>query len=264
MTRLAHLTDLHFGASDPSVVASLMADLACVAPDLVVITGDLTQSGSRREFAEAREFVDALPARAFIVPGNHDVPSRSLLTRATRPYDRFRRYLDSEPDPQLETHGLALAGINTARRARAGWNWSLGSVSRVQIDRSVAFLQREDDAFRVLALHHPLVAVGGGQSHKTAKRAGRLLDAMLRTGTDLILCGHSHRPLILELGAGERLDQRTLIVQSSTATSHRQRGQANGYTVIDVADGEFAVTPRTYDGQRFAQSTGRVFPRLRR
>lgn len=264
MTRIAHLTDLHFGASDPTVVTALATDLDAINPDVVVVTGDITQSGSRNEFAQARGFFNTLTARRLIVPGNHDVPSRSLLERAVRPYHRFTRYMNSEPDPHLQIPGLAIAGINSARRARAGWNWSLGSVSNAQIARSVSFLDEVGDAFRVLALHHPLITVGDGESNKTAKRAGRLLDAVLANGVDLILCGHSHRPLIMELSAGDRPDSRTLIVQSSTATSHRQRGPDNGYTTIDVAEREFVVTPRTYDGRRFESSGHREYPRLRR
>ncbi len=66
--------------------ARIWGDLAHLAgdgapsPDLMVVTGDLTESGSRREFTEALTFLTGLrvllglePHRLVIVPGRHDV-----------------------------------------------------------------------------------------------------------------------------------------------------------------------------------------------
>src|SRR5690606_27510472 len=79
--RLVHLSDLHFGHHDDAVVETLAADIRARAPDLVVVSGDFTQIGSRREFEIARAFLDTLPAPLFAVPGNHDVPERNLIKR---------------------------------------------------------------------------------------------------------------------------------------------------------------------------------------
>ena len=84
--RLVHLSDLHFGRHDDSVVASLTAEIAFHNPDLVVVSGDFTQIGSAAEFARARDFLDQLPAPFIAVPGNHDVPERNLLKRFINPY----------------------------------------------------------------------------------------------------------------------------------------------------------------------------------
>src|SRR5438128_2437132 len=54
MYRIAHLSDLHFGAEIPAVVAALAAELERDPPDLVAISGDLTMRGRSREFRAAR------------------------------------------------------------------------------------------------------------------------------------------------------------------------------------------------------------------
>lgn len=96
LVRILHLSDFHFSTrsqwdSDPilrALARFIAEDIAQnnLYPDLVVITGDLAQSGQRKEYDLARQWLDALwpclspdPARPLardrllLVPGNHDV-----------------------------------------------------------------------------------------------------------------------------------------------------------------------------------------------
>jgi 3',5'-cyclic AMP phosphodiesterase CpdA len=88
--RLAHLSDLHFGKHDTVVSATLAKELQAQEPDLVVVSGDFTQTGSEAEFRAAREFLDTLTAPIFAVPGNHDVPQRDMWRRFLNPYGHYR------------------------------------------------------------------------------------------------------------------------------------------------------------------------------
>src|SRR5262245_43869902 len=74
MKRLAHLSDMHFGAADPELVLALDEDLDEFQPDLLVVTGDLTRRARPLEFEQARGFLDGLPYARLVVPGNHDIP----------------------------------------------------------------------------------------------------------------------------------------------------------------------------------------------
>ena len=68
-TRIAHLTDVHFGATDPAVVDGLAAELRADRPDLVVISGDLTMGARRWESApRARAFMESLGVPTLAVP----------------------------------------------------------------------------------------------------------------------------------------------------------------------------------------------------
>src|SRR5690606_17651604 len=102
--RIAHLSDLHFGRHDPAVVDSLAADLDSQAPDLVVVSGDFTQMGTRAEFTQARAFLDTLAAPVLAVPGNHDVPQINMIRRILDPYGLFRRFIAPEHEPFI-VHG---------------------------------------------------------------------------------------------------------------------------------------------------------------
>ena len=135
MRRLAHLSDLHFGATDPAVVEALAADLAADPPDLVLISGDLTMRARRREFREARRFIESLPAPALAVPGNHDVSPFRLAERFLDPFATWRRELGCATEWVWQDEELAILGLNTARRG--GWylDWSRGRVSRAALER---------------------------------------------------------------------------------------------------------------------------------
>src|SRR5271166_2836489 len=115
MRTIAHLSDLHFGRHDAAVAEALVADLAALRPDLVVISGDLTQRARRGEFAAARAFLDRLPAPFIAVPGNHDVPLYDLVRRTFRPLHRFARYITDLSHPFFADAEIAVLGINTAR-----------------------------------------------------------------------------------------------------------------------------------------------------
>jgi len=92
--RLLHLSDLHFRTRTKWDADPLLRDLVRfiaaevrrgLAPDLVVITGDLAFSGQAAEYALARDWLEALwpvltpdaaaplpRERLFLCPGNHD------------------------------------------------------------------------------------------------------------------------------------------------------------------------------------------------
>src|SRR3712207_3725723 len=115
MRKLVHLSDLHFGRIDYRVLDPLVADVGAAGPDLVVVSGDLTQRARRAQFKEARRFLDALPSPQIVVPGNHDVPLYDVFRRFLRPLEGFRRYISDDLEPFYADEEVAVLGVNTAR-----------------------------------------------------------------------------------------------------------------------------------------------------
>src|SRR5258708_19013687 len=120
MRSIAHISDLHFGRHDPVIATGLLADLAAEKPDLIAISGDLTQRARRAEFAAAREFLDRLPAPAIAVPGNHDVPLYNPLRRGFRPAQRVHSYLTPHQLPFFPDGAPAGLRLNYAGAAAVG------------------------------------------------------------------------------------------------------------------------------------------------
>ncbi len=119
MRKLAHISDLHFGRIDEEVVEALLADLRSLGPDLIVVSGDLTQRGHRHQFREARAFLDRLSAPYLVVPGNHDIPGVNMLARFAAPFARYQRYIERDMRPLHLDAEIAVLGLNTARPVRS-------------------------------------------------------------------------------------------------------------------------------------------------
>lgn len=261
--RLCHLSDLHFGHHDDRVAEALGADVVAQAPDLVVVSGDFTQIGTEAEFRAARVFLDGLKLPFFAVPGNHDVPARDLFRRLFDPYGAYRRHIADDLEPLLERDGVVLAGIRTSRRARAELNWAHGSISRGQLERLAARLEgTAPEALRIVVAHHPLMQPEGPvqKPMRLVRRADLALKTFARLGVRLVLSGHFHlsytrnhgQPVeAAPAGLTRAAAAPILVAQAGSAVSTRLRGAANGYNVIDIADGQIALTVREWDGSRW-------------
>lgn len=250
MTRIAHISDLHFGAEDPGVVAALADELRSDAPDLVAVSGDLTMGARRTEFRAARQFMDGLRLPVLAVPGNHDITPYKLWERFTAPYARWHREIGPETEPQWHNDKVAVVGLNTARRLGWHWDWSRGRVTRRRLRRLVArFDALPRSLVRVVVTHHPLLPPEALPTTPVAGGATRALSAFTRSGVALVLAGHLHRGYsrIASTGADA-----PLVLQGSTATSVRLRGEPNAYNRITIgADRRALVEVRFWDGGRW-------------
>jgi len=99
MRTIIHVSDLHFGRVNPAILSPLVAFIRGARPDLVAVSGDLTQRARTREYLAAREFLRSIPFPQIVVPGNHDVPLHNLFSRFVRSLDRYRRYITEDLQP---------------------------------------------------------------------------------------------------------------------------------------------------------------------
>jgi len=226
VARIAHLSDIHFGAHDPQIVAATEDWLRQSQPDLVIISGDLTQRAKVEQFREASAYLSRLRAAGFpilVVPGNHDVPLYDVFRRFAAPLDRYMRFIDDDLCPWFENDEVAVLGINTARSLTI----KDGRINRDQI----AMVRKRFAAVapaktRILVTHHPLFAMPIGEGGELSEAVGRhrdAVEAVAEAGVHLALAGHFHRTYaeaalkMVETAGG------VLVMQAGTATSTRLR-----------------------------------------
>jgi 3',5'-cyclic AMP phosphodiesterase CpdA len=262
--RLVHLSDLHFGHHDEVVAASLAADLRTQAPNLVVVSGDFTQRGTVKEFEAARAFLASLPAPVFAVPGNHDL-GRNVIRRFLDPYGLYRRYIAPDIEPFLEQGGVALAGLNTTRRALADRDWSNGSINRHQLATlGETFERAPPEAVRIVVAHHPLMQPAGPTLNPTqaVRRSDLALEAFAALRVRLVLSGHFHLSFVRRYeanavregvppGPRQAAAAPILVAQASSTISTRLRGEPNAYNVIDIESGHIVVRVREWGDGRW-------------
>lgn len=231
MRTLVHLSDLHFGRVDYSVVEPLVATVAEIKPDVVVVSGDLTQRARSHEFKEAREFLDRLPSPQIIVPGNHDVPLHNAYARFFQALDKYKRYITDDLEPFHSDAEIAILGINTARSLTI----KDGRINEEQIgairDRLCPFA---DEVTKIIVTHHPF-DLPEGHNDEIVGRAQLAMEAIAGCGADVLLAGHLHVSHTGHSSARYKIaGHSALIVSAGTATSTRGRGETNSFNVIRV------------------------------
>jgi 3',5'-cyclic AMP phosphodiesterase CpdA len=260
MARLIHLSDLHFGAHDPAIVDAVEREVNEARPDLVVISGDLTQRAKTDQFQQACRFLERLRDaghEVLAVPGNHDVPLYDVLRRFLSPLTRYRRFVDETLCPVFELPGATVVGINTAR----SFTFKDGRISHEQVEFIRETFDRSDsEGMRIVVSHHPLFALPVGE--EVARAVGRselALDAIAEAGVDMLLAGHNHLPSI---NSAQDLVTRAgpaLVIQAGTATSTRVREQPQSFNRIETGSADAMVTIFNWNGRGFAPEDSKRF-----
>ncbi len=231
MRTIVHISDIHFGRVDYAVVESLIVKINEIKPDLVVISGDLTQRARSVQFIEARAFLDKLPTPQIVVPGNHDIPMDNVFARFAAPLEKYKKYITDDLQPFFSDAEIAVVGINTARSLTI----KDGRINEQQIAAIRERLCRlPDEMLKVVVTHHPF-DLPEGFDDEVVGGAERAMRKLADCGADLFLAGHIHVSHIGSTATRYKLEtgQSALVVQAGTATSTRGRGEANSFNVIE-------------------------------
>jgi 3',5'-cyclic AMP phosphodiesterase CpdA len=258
MRRIAHLSDLHFGTETTPVLAELGRSVAAFAPDLVVVTGDLTQRARVSEFQNARRFLDSLAFAQLVVPGNHDIaPLYRPLRRLLRPYARYHHFITAQLDGAFYDDEVLVMGLSSVQPLR----WKEGTISRRQLQWVAEYAQRFPDQLRILAAHHPLVEAETDKPTRRLRQHGPLMSVLDSADVSICLSGHLHKSFTGL--AATPLDEAgsVLAVHASTATSTRLRGHQNAYNQLTIDGPRLRVDAIGYDGEGFRPIASSSFER---
>jgi len=229
--KIVHLSDIH--ASGPDFIAQLgdnvIKKVNEVRPELLVVTGDLTDDGYSYEYERALSYLDQLEAsHKVVVPGNHDARNVGYVNFEAIFGTRF---------PVFQNGELTLVGIDS----------SDPDIDDGRIGRgSYEFMQKKFNngaGLRILALHHHLVPIPGtGRERNIPVDAGDVLKLLMDLKVQLVLSGHKHIPWCWRL-------ENTFLVTAGTATTNRLKGRSEAsFNLIEIHEERLDIVRISSDG----------------
>ncbi|MGD9629948.1 MAG: metallophosphoesterase [Pyrinomonadaceae bacterium] len=261
MRRIAHISDLHFGAADELVAERLAEFVPKLDPHLVIVSGDLTQRARTAQFEAVKRFLASLPRPQLIVPGNHDVPLYNVYDRFVNPLEKFERLITDQLEPFISDGEIAVAGINTTRSMTIKG----GRINREQVERLRSKMSAlPGEMLKVVVTHHPFDVPEGEDEDDIVGRARESLPLIAEAGADVFLAGHLHMSHVTASTRRYKLKDgySALIIQAGTATSLRGRGEENSFNLLTFEHPRFVVERYLYRGSDgFQPASAEVFER---
>lgn len=293
MLRIAHLSDLHLPLAPGlprqisllankralgflswhtkrkhihklEILQALLADVKTVAPDQIVITGDLTNISMAEEFTRALDWLRAAggPESVMVVPGNHDAQVMMPWSQSLGLWEPYlagdRKTSDTLFPVVRELGSIALIGLSSA--VPSGLLRAQGLIGPAQLAALEDRLRGlgEKGAFRVVLLHHPPFPLPGQRRKELVDWAG-LQSTFQRAGVELVLHGHIHGFNLdrVETASGPA----PVIAAPSASASASHAGKGAGWNLCEIrrdgATWRLDVSRRSLvpgDGLRFTET----------
>ena len=200
----------------PEIADSMLESINLLKPELIVITGDLTENGFFAEYEAVKRFIDRIECKnKVIVPGNHDSQNAGYLHFE----DLFESRFSSRNFGKIMVVGAdsSQPDLNEGHIGRENYGWIKEAFS--------------GEEFKIFALHHHLVPIPlAGRDNTVLVDAGDVLELLNRCKVNLVLCGHCHIPWVWNLN-------NMLVVNAGTVCSSKTRGKTTQcYNLIQIDD----------------------------
>ena len=230
---IVQLSDIHIGSQfREDVFDKVIDEVNSLKPDVVVVTGDLTNEGLIQEYEKCKAKLSELKVEKIIaISGNHDYRNTGYLA--------FKKFFPFETVNELGDN-VILVTLGTARPDRD--EGEVGYRQNLWLERTMI---KYKNKIKILAMHHHLIGVpDSGSDRVTVIDAGDVLRTTLSTNVNLVLCGHKHRPWIWNF-------KNLSIVNAGTASSERVRGLfENTYNIVKIEKNQVKVDLKIVGGKR--------------
>jgi Icc protein len=223
--KIAHISDIHVGSNHfvSNLLNRAITEINELEPDLVLVSGDLTNDGFRQEYSAASAYLDNITCElTVVIPGNHD--SRNVGYVHFEDLFGQRNKVVTLPGMTMVALDSSQPDLNEGRLGRQNYRWMVDQFAN-------------DTDFRIVALHHHLLPLPGtGRERNIIEDAGDFLEQLVYEGVDLVLSGHKHVPHTWHF-------EDFYISNAGTVSSLRVRGYARPcYNVIEIVPGSCKIT----------------------
>ena len=237
MTTIAHISDLHISRADfdEEIFMQAISEINELNPDMIILTGDITDTGYYHEFEQATRYLSLFESPLFAIPGNHD--SRNLG------YQTFEELI-GERSWKLTLGGdFTVIGLDSSSPdENRGY---IGTPQHMWLEHQLDECVIQEN-FSIVALHHHVISIPQtGRERNVLSDAGDTLKTLISHEVDLILCGHKHVPNVWKLN-------NTVVINAGSLSCTKLRGRnGNSYNVYNISDNEIEIYLNIIDEERF-------------
>lgn len=254
MKKLLHLSDLHFGTERPGIVDILVKDCHEINPDIIVISGDLTQRAKHDQYSAVKQFLKNFDDKKILcVPGNHDISLYNPLERFFYPFSKYKKWIASDLCIHYNIDNIAILGINSVTPYKPMG----GYVTEKQLKMIGDYFKTQPFNFiRIVVMHHNLIR---SERHKIINDADKILEVFANAGVNLILSGHIHFSYIEQIKKSF-LRHNMYVITAGTAISTRTT-EPNSYNLLEISEKAFTLTIRTFTDteQKFINNSSKTY-----
>lgn len=275
--KILHVSDLHYRESSDtwSLLKEATRQFESLAPDYILITGDLTNDGLDEQFERVKRFVSSLNfCPVLIIPGNRDA-ARTVVPTASERSD-LEYFLLTHPEPvalvdEMET----LESVNLGRQGKffdhfdaTEFFYRDASIAAVGLNSTPEITPRqleiatqhygkgEAGELRIFCAHHSFLPVPTKKLKPgdTVPRAADILQSLIELNVDLLCCGHIHRSHVWDLSDGRH----RLLCCNAGSLLDSSGKKDNGFLEIDI-ERDLTITKHSL----FSRRTERLYHRPR-
>jgi 3',5'-cyclic AMP phosphodiesterase CpdA len=230
--RIAHISDSHFGTINDTAKDALVVKLRELVPDIVILSGDITQRARKAQFKAAWKFTQELaPIPNLAIPGNHDIPLFNVFGRLLRPYFGYRRYFQHNSESTTTIKDVWITGVNSTSR----WRHVQGSLNGERFKKNLEKV-KPSAQIRIVAIHHPLDCAKRVDDKNILRNGASAISTFGDAKIDLILSGHVHDPFTTLSSCRYPETKRSMVIAvAGTCISTRTRKDApNSFNFVEI------------------------------
>lgn len=248
--KIIHLSDLHFGTERPELIRLVQQDIATLKPNIIVVSGDLTQRARTDQYKKAKSFLQSIHIPVLCVPGNHDIPLYNLIARFGFPFYQYKKWISPSLCIHHNQENIAILGINSVTPYKAMG----GYITDKQLQLVKEFFHEKlTEKIKIVIMHHNLIS---SERHKTINDADKIIDVFAQCKINLVLSGHIHAAHVELLK--HKYNNNLYVVTAGTAISTRTTAP-NSYNILDISGSQFKLIVRAFSGTQFMNVNENVF-----
>lgn len=253
MNKILHLSDLHFGTEREDLMKALLVDIDDIKPDIVVISGDLTQRAKNSQYETVKQFLGKISYPILCVPGNHDISLYNIIERLFYPYSKYKKFINPVLCHHFSNDDIAILGINSV----TPYKIMGGYVTDAQLQLVKDFFNQQiiKDKIKIIVMHHNLVR---SERHKIINDAEKIIEVFASCNVNLVLSGHLHLAKIETL-KNNYSHHPMYIITAGTAISTRTL-ETNSYNLIEFRNNkQFKFIVKSFTNNKFVPIKEEVY-----